>query len=276
MHQQLVTAHSSYDTEMLVAHSAIEYISTSIVGCVIVFIDNQATIKSILQVKSHSLFEISHQNSHNLQQWLESSNNNHIEFRWVPSHLGFHINELADAAAGNPPIGPLLAPLHSSSSRLHQNKGRVIAKWRLKWSTFAATKLLTLKLKKKNKKTTLLPNAWNAKGKRFMTLAGDMVAFSQFTQLISGHPPTGEYWWCFSPQELRGCTCFMCKQTHTHLPMECPKYTSKFSSLIAFHKADNNTSFMSITTADLSFFFKNVQKSHAAVSAYLDQFADGP
>ena len=33
---------------------------------------------------------------------------------------------------------------------------------------------------------------------------------------------------------------------------------------------------MSITTNDLSFFFKNIQKSHAAVSAYLDQFSDGP
>ena len=33
---------------------------------------------------------------------------------------------------------------------------------------------------------------------------------------------------------------------------------------------------MSITTYNLSFFFKNVQKSHSAVSAYLDAFSDGP
>ena len=33
---------------------------------------------------------------------------------------------------------------------------------------------------------------------------------------------------------------------------------------------------MSITPHDLSFFFKNVQKSHIAVSAFLDQFSDGP
>ena len=32
---------------------------------------------------------------------------------------------------------------------------------------------------------------------------------------------------------------------------------------------------MSITTNDFSFFFKNVQKSHIAVSAFLNEFADG-
>ena len=34
--------------------------------------------------------------------------------------------------------------------------------------------------------------------------------------------------------------------------------------------------YMSLTTNDLSFFFKNVQKSHTAVSAYLDRFSDSP
>ena len=33
---------------------------------------------------------------------------------------------------------------------------------------------------------------------------------------------------------------------------------------------------MSLTTYELSFFFKNVQKSHLAVFTYLDQFSDGP
>ena len=33
---------------------------------------------------------------------------------------------------------------------------------------------------------------------------------------------------------------------------------------------------MSIMTYDLSFFFKNIQKSHDAVSAHLNAFADGP
>ena len=33
---------------------------------------------------------------------------------------------------------------------------------------------------------------------------------------------------------------------------------------------------MSITPNELSFFFKNVQKSHNAASAYLDRFSDGP
>ena len=236
-HWQLVVVHSSSDAEMLAVHSAIEYISASLAGCIIVFVDNQAMIKSILQVKSHSLFELSHQNSHNLQRWLESSNNNHIEFRWIPSHLGFCINELADAAVNNPPIGPSPALLLMLASRLHQNKAQVITEWQSKWSAFALTKSLTLKLKKK----TLLPNAWNNKGKRFMTLAGDMVTFSRFTWLISGHAPTGEYRRQFFPHKPRGCTCFMHKQTHTHLLMECPKYFSKFSSIIAFNKADNNT-----------------------------------
>ena len=33
---------------------------------------------------------------------------------------------------------------------------------------------------------------------------------------------------------------------------------------------------MSITTHNFPFFFKNIQKSHAAISAYLDAFSDGP
>ena len=241
-HRQLVAAHSSYDAKMLAVHSAIEYITASLIGRIIVFIDNQSMLKSMLQVNAHLLFELSHQNSHNLQCWLTSSDDNHVEFWWIPSHLGFRINELADTAANNPPIGPFPAPSHTASSRLCQNKVWVITEWQSKWSAFALTKPLTLKLKKKAKKKTLLPNTWNAKGKRFMTLAGSMVTFSQFTRLVSGHAPTGEYQRRFLPQEPRGCTCFRCEQTHSHLLMECPKYTSKFSYLIAFNKADNNTS----------------------------------
>ena len=56
---QLVAAHSSYDAEMQAAHMAISYISKNVVRKVIVFIDNQSTLKSLLNVKPHSLFKLS-------------------------------------------------------------------------------------------------------------------------------------------------------------------------------------------------------------------------
>lgn len=58
-HTQLVAAHSSYDVEMHAIHNAIAHVTNSITGCIIVFIDNQAAIKSALHLKAHSLFEMS-------------------------------------------------------------------------------------------------------------------------------------------------------------------------------------------------------------------------
>ena len=159
----------------------------------------------------------------------------------MPSHLGFCVNELADAATDSPPFGPYPAPTHTSMSQLCLNKGKVVSEWRAKWAGFAANKSLTLKSKKGSKKCVLLPDTWEAKGKKFMTMAGDITTFSRFTWLISGHAPTGEYHQHFFPHEPIGCTCFARKQSHQHLLMECPKYISCFSSITAYHKADNNT-----------------------------------
>lgn len=79
-YQQLVAAHSSYDAKMIAIHSAIEHVMHSLTGHVMVFIDNQVALKSLLQVQPHALYELSCQNSCNLQQWLMWLDSNHIEF----------------------------------------------------------------------------------------------------------------------------------------------------------------------------------------------------
>ena len=80
LHSRLVAAHSSYDAEMKAIHAAISYIANSLAGRVLIFIDNQAAIKSILKVNSHLLFELSRENSHSLQLWLDNNPSNNIEF----------------------------------------------------------------------------------------------------------------------------------------------------------------------------------------------------
>ena len=117
----LVIAHSSYDVEMQASHMAIAYTKEHILGKVIVFIDNQSTLKSLLNVKAHSLLKLSHLNSLEPNSWLLQSPDNEIEFRWIPSHLGLSINELADQMADVTPIGPFLYPRLSIVSRLHYN-----------------------------------------------------------------------------------------------------------------------------------------------------------
>ena len=155
----------------------------------------------------------------------------------MPSHLGFHLNELADAAAEQIPIGPPAFPRPSLASHLCANQSLVIHEWRMGWRAFAESK--ELQLKRKNR--LYLPNAWDGKGKQFSNLAHDIMMFSRFTRLVSGHAPTGEYRERFFPSKPRGCTCFAEFQTRSHLLVECPKYSSKFSSMIAFNKTLNNT-----------------------------------
>ena len=57
--QQLVAAHSSYDAKMIAIYHAIEHITHNLTGHVMVFIDNQAALKSMLQVQPHTLYEMS-------------------------------------------------------------------------------------------------------------------------------------------------------------------------------------------------------------------------
>ena len=231
-----IVAHSSFDAEMFAVNIAIHYIYQNVQGPVIVFIDNQATIKAMFKVTAHSAFELSRDNSQTIIQWLDMDDRNHIEFRWVPSHLGFEINELADSAADTSIVGPFPQPKHNIASRLRHNKASTVIEWRTSWSRFIATKRLKLKKKKK----VLLPNCWDGKGNQFMNNANDIETFSRFTRLISGHAPTGEYRSRFFPNEPTGCLCFTEYQSHVHLLTECPRYKSKFSSIDAFYVANKN------------------------------------
>ena len=81
-------------------------------------------------------------------------------------------------AADQPPAGPYPRPVHTTMSRQHLNKGKVVSEWRDKWLIFARTKNLMLKRKVGSKKHVMLPDAWDAKGKKFMTKAGDITTFS--------------------------------------------------------------------------------------------------
>ena len=107
----------------------------------------------------------------------------------MPSHLGFHINELADSLADIPVIGPVQFPVHTVASRIRHNRALTVIEWRKDWAKFADRK--ELKLKKKRK--TIMPHAWDNNGKQFLQLASNITSFSRFTRLISGHAPTGDY-----------------------------------------------------------------------------------
>ena len=235
-HSCPVAAHSSYDTKMQATSMVIEYITDHIRGKILVFIDNQSTLKALFNVKHHSLFELARLNSIAMQKWIDSAPHNEIEFRWMPSHLGFHINKLADKAAGSLPIGPFPNPIETITSCIRHNRAAVVNKWRQAWRPFAVTKRLQLKFKKKQ----VLPNAWDSKSKIFMCHAHDIVTYSRFNRLVTGHAPTGEFRQRFFPHEPQSCTCFARFQSHAHLLTECPKYISKFSSMISFHVSNKN------------------------------------
>ena len=197
-HSFLVVAHSSYDAEMQAANATIHYMAQNVRGQVLVFIDNQATLKSLFSTKPHTAFALSLNNCKTMDAWLASSADNMAKFRWMPSHLGFPLNELADKATKFTPIGPPAFPHHTLASRLCMNWAFVITEWCSMWNVFAASK--ALKLKKKNK-SLYQPNVWDGKGKQFSHLAADIMTFSQFTRLVSGHLPTGEYRQRFFPQD---------------------------------------------------------------------------
>ena len=154
----------------------------------------------------------------------------------MPSHLGFHINELGDSLADQPIVGPAPRPAHNIASRIRNNRALAVLEWRGQWQKFADHKALVLKKKRK----TISLQAWDSKGKQFVNLAGDITTFSRLTRLVSGHAPTGEYRRQFFPTEPCGCTCFHEYQTRSHLLVDCPKYFLKFSSMIAFHLANDN------------------------------------
>lgn len=113
---QMVVVHSLYDAEMQAVHMAIVHISQQVMGPVIIFIDNQATLKSLFNTKPHSAFELSLANCKILGDCITQSQINTAKFRWIPSHLGFPINKLADAAAEANLIGPFPFPQHTIAS----------------------------------------------------------------------------------------------------------------------------------------------------------------
>ena len=147
MHNRLVSSHSSYDAEMKAANMAIEYLVEHTVGKVLVFIDNQSTLKSLFNVKPHLLFELSRCNSIELGRWISGLPQNEVEFHWMPSHIGFYVNELADKAADLPPIRPYPVPHMTIASHIRDNKAAVVKEWHQAWRSFSDTKDLCLKKK---------------------------------------------------------------------------------------------------------------------------------
>ena len=115
----MVIAHSSYDAEMHAANQAIEYMAHHHTGRILFFIDNQSTLKSLFTTKPHSAFELSKSNCQIIADWIAQSPVNSVEFQWMPSHLGFHINKMADSLADVPVIGPVPFPAHNIASRSH-------------------------------------------------------------------------------------------------------------------------------------------------------------
>ena len=222
---------------MHAVNDAIHYIAQHLNGPIIVFIDNQATLKSLFTTKPHTAFAMSLDNCKTIGSWLADAPDNTIDFRWMPSHLGFALNELADKLAEVVPIGPPPFPHHMIASRLRLNKAYVIMEWRQNWTAFTQTKALALKKKKQR----FLPNAWDGKGKQFIKLMPGIATFSRFTRLVTGHAPTGEFHQRFFPNEPHGCTCFEQFQSQSHLLTECPKYISCFSSMMSFYVANGNT-----------------------------------
>ena len=147
-HSFLVVVHSSFEAEMYAANAAIEYISEHLHGAVLMFIDNQATLHSLFSTKPHTAFSISLSNCKAMATWISDSPDNCIEFRWMPSHLGFPLNELADKAAEHMPAGPHAFPQHSMASRIRLNRSLIINEWRQSWRPFNASKELQLKKKR--------------------------------------------------------------------------------------------------------------------------------
>ena len=95
---------------MKAANMAIEFITEYTQDKILIFIDNQSTLRSLFNVTPHLLFELSRLNSIAVGRWLAASPCNEVEFCWMPSHLGFHINELADKVADALLTGPFPAP----------------------------------------------------------------------------------------------------------------------------------------------------------------------
>ena len=79
-HSFRVIAHSSFDTEMHAANAAIAYIGEHVQGPVLMFIDNQATLKSLFSTLPHTAFMLSLSNCKIMTSWLMSSPHNEIEF----------------------------------------------------------------------------------------------------------------------------------------------------------------------------------------------------
>ena len=82
-YSQMVVAHSSYDAEMQAIHVAIEYLTQHVTGPANVFVDNQATLKSLFNTKLHSAFELALANCKLLGGWLMQSLLNLDGFRAI-------------------------------------------------------------------------------------------------------------------------------------------------------------------------------------------------
>ena len=252
----LLSAHSSYDAEMVAASLAIQFITVNMTGCVTLFINNKSVLQTISQLHSHNGQHEALRINSMVSQWLVKAISNHIEVVWVPRHSGFLLNKHVDQSMKPLFIGPIPPKVLLLSSAIHFNKAQAISTWRSQFVLFQQGKSLMLKQNKK----ILLPSAWNNTSNRFLTATNNNQALlSQFTRSVTNHAPIGEYRLHFFLQEPTTCPCGVPIQSREHILCECPRYCSHFSSIASFYVGCNNfkTLVKFLTDNETSFTFED-------------------
>ena len=116
-HIRACSAHSSFNGEFLALYDTIAFMSASLIGWVLIIMDNLATMKAATDNSTHSGFAISLNICKVLDHWFQKLTDNYLEIRWFPSHTDLIINEAADTLAGSsfPFVCP--KPITTTASR---------------------------------------------------------------------------------------------------------------------------------------------------------------
>ena len=253
-HARPCAANSSFDGELHALLDAVEYVETSLQGCILIICDNEAALKASIDNSRHSGFAVSLQICKLLHRWFSRSTRNSLQLRWFPGHMGFDLNELADSLAGaslpcvNPP------PVITTASRRRAQMGTAVSDWR----SMIVPTLHDRRIQLKVKRNVMKPQLWGRKGRQFYDLVGnDISLFGRFVRLISGHAPIGSYRQRFFPHQTTLCPTDGQFQDIQHVTVQCPKYSAKFPSFAHFlfsnKNAKKSVEFLKQNSAAVSF-----------------------